>query len=266
MGYYTHDLSPFLWQFNETWGIRYYGLSYLAGFLVVYFGLRWFRARQWSALTDDQIGDLMVWVVVGVLLGGRLGYALFYDWHRTVADPVSIFAFWRAGGIGGMASHGGVVGVLLALLWFTRKQRIDFWQLLDNLSVLGPVGVGLGRIANFINGELWGRPTSVPWAVIFPEAGPEPRHPSQLYQAMGEGFLLCGILFWLRGRGWPTGVISGLFLILYAINRTIAEFFREPDRHIGFYFGWLTQGQLLSVGLFLAGVIMILCRVRAGRA
>ncbi|GAB4239390.1 MAG: hypothetical protein OHK005_00800 [Candidatus Methylacidiphilales bacterium] len=254
--YYVHDLSPFLIRFSEHWGIRYYGLAYLAGFLGYYLGLKTFRKRGWSELSDEQVGDLMVWMVAGVLIGGRLGYCFLYDWHRTVADPISVVAFWR-GGISGMASHGGIVGALLAMVWFAHRNKLSIWRLADNAAVLAPIGLGLGRVANFINGELWGRPTTVPWAVIFPAADGQPRHPSQLYQAIGEGLILFVVMWWLRSLDRKPGFVSGGFLVVYAINRIVAEFFREPDPQIMYYFGWMTQGQLLSIPLVLAGAVLM---------
>lgn len=256
LAYYVHNLDPFLIRFSEEWGIRYYGLAYLLGFLAFYFGMRAFRKRGWSDLTDEQVGDLMVWVVIGVLLGGRLAYCFLYDWHRTVADPLSVVAFWR-GGISGMASHGGIVGVLLAMVWFAKRRGLSAWALLDNTAVLAPIGLGLGRVANFINGELWGRPTQVPWAVIFPDADGQPRHPSQLYQALGEGVILFAVMWALRSLGCRAGFVSGGFLVVYGVNRFVAEFFREPDPQIMYYFGWMTQGQLLSVPLIFAGGVLM---------
>lgn len=266
LGYLVHHFSPFLIEFGGGWGIRYYGLAYVIGFIVCYAGLVWFYKKGWSQLNPDQVGDLMVWIVIGVLVGGRLAYCLLYDFETTLRDPVSIIAFWRSGGISGMASHGGMAGSIAAMGLYARKHRLSFWGLTDNAAIWCTVGLGLGRLANFINGELWGRPTTVPWAVIFPEGRTAdgeipPRHPSQIYEFFGEGVFLFLFLFWLRSRQPKAGIVSGAFLIGYAIVRIVAEFFREPDAQIGYYFGWVTQGQLLSLIPLLSGVGIILWKV-----
>ncbi|MDR1304638.1 MAG: prolipoprotein diacylglyceryl transferase, partial [Verrucomicrobiales bacterium] len=206
----------------------------------------------------EQTADLLTWVIAGTLIGGRLGYCLLYDFHRTVSDPLSIIAFWREGGISGMASHGGIIGVVVAAAWFAHRQRVSFWQLADNIVTVAPVGLFCGRLANFINGELWGRPATVPWAVIFPAADGQPRHPSQLYEALLEGAALLVIMLALRYRKAATGVPLTVFFIGYAGFRIIAECFREPDPHIGYYWGCVTQGQLLSLALIALAVMFYL--------
>jgi phosphatidylglycerol:prolipoprotein diacylglycerol transferase len=252
--YFTHHMDPFLVHFSGNWGIRYYGRAYVLGFIAVYFGFMYFHKKGWSTLNKDQVADLLTWVVIGTLAGGRLGYCLLYDFNHTIHDPVSIIAFWREGGISGMASHGGMIGIVIAITLFAKRHKLDFWQLADNIVTVAPIGLFFGRIANFINGELWGRPTDVPWAFIFPEAGPQPRHPSQLYEAFLEGLVLFGIMLWLRHKKAATGVPLLAFFTCYAIFRIIAECFRQPDPQIGYYWGFATQGQLLSLGLIaLAG-------------
>lgn len=258
LGYWVHDLDPFLWRWSEDWGIRYYGLAYVIGFLAVYFGFRYFRLRGMSDLNRDQEGSLLTWLVLGTLIGGRLGYCLLYDFSKTLSDPVSVIAFWR-GGIQGMASHGGIIGVALAALAFALRHRLEVWKLFDNLAVWAPVGIFLGRIANFINGELWGRPTGESWGVVFPTAGDGiPRHPSQLYEALGEGVILFLVVWWHRNYRTTPGTTSALFLLVYALVRIAGEQFREPDAHIGYLWGGLTQGQILSVGLIVLSVILTL--------
>lgn len=247
--YFTHNLDPVLIHIYGKWGIRYYGLAYVLGFVAVYYGFLYFRKKGWSPLNKDQVADLLTWLVAGTLIGGRLGYCLLYDFQHTLNDPLSIIAFWREGGISGMASHGGFVGIVIALLWFAKRHRQNFWLLADNVVTVAPIGLFFGRIANFINGELWGRPTDVPWACIFPEAGPLPRHPSQLYEALLEGLALFIIMLWLRNKKVATGIPLLAFFACYAVFRIICEFFREPDAQIGYYFGFATQGQLLSLGL-----------------
>ena len=251
--YYVHDLSPFLIEFGKGWGIRYYGLAYVAGFLAWYYGLRWFRQKGWSSLNDSQISELLLYTVLGVLLGGRLGYCLLYDGAETLRNPLSVIAFWH-GGLQGMASHGGIAGALAGFLLWARKDRGDGWAVADNAAVLAPVGIFLGRIANFINGELWGRPAQVPWAVIFPQSGTgTPRHPSQIYEALGEGLVLGLAMLWLRSKNpRPSGKVAGTFFVFYGMIRILMEFFREPDFGDPLWAG-LSRGQWFSVGLVFVG-------------
>jgi phosphatidylglycerol:prolipoprotein diacylglycerol transferase len=193
----------------------------------------------------------------GVFLGGRLGYVLLYAPGTFFGDPLFFFRVWE----GGMASHGGMAGVIAVVLWTAWKKKISFWNLTDGLALAAPVGLFFGRLANFINGELWGRPTGVPWAVIFPDAGPEPRHPSQLYEAFGEGLLLFITLWLIRKTAWGRGegTASALFLLLYAVARISCEFFRTPDEGYPLYLGWITKGQLYS-GIMVLGALIILWR------
>ncbi|MEM6821468.1 MAG: prolipoprotein diacylglyceryl transferase [Verrucomicrobiota bacterium] len=260
--HYVHTPNPFLFQWSENWGIRYYGLAYLLGFLAVYFGMTWFYKRQWSSVKPDHVGDLLTWCIVGTLVGGRLAYCFLYDFQATIHDPISIIAFWR-GGISGMASHGGFAGVIVAAAWYAHRNGYSLWPVYDNLSIWATPGLFLGRIANFINGELWGRPTDVSWGVIFnvsdvPWIRGEnvPRHPSQLYEAFGEGLFLFLVLLFLKWKGVKTGMISGVFLSGYGLMRILCEQFREPDSHIGYYPGGFTQGQLLSTLPILAGGVI----------
>lgn len=227
-------------------------MAYVVGFLAWFYGLRWFRKLGWSKLNDDQISELLFYTVGGVLVGGRLGYCLLYDWAETIRNPVSIIDFWN-GGIRGMASHGGILGAFLGFLLWARKNRVDGWAVADNAAVLAPVGIFLGRMANFINGELWGRRSQVPWAVIFPEADPLPRHPSQIYEALGEGLLLGLAMGWLRSRSpKPTGQVIGAFFVVYGMVRMGLEIFREPDVGDPLWAG-LSRGQWFSIGLVLVG-------------
>ena len=253
MAFYIHDLNPFLIEFGKGWGIRYYGMAYVVGFLAWYHGLRWFRAKGWSTLPDNQVSELLCYTVLGVLIGGRLGYCLLYDWAETIRNPVSVVAFWN-GGLRGMASHGGIAGALAGFLLWARKARVDGWGVADNAAVLAPIGIFLGRIANFINGELWGRPSQVPWGVIFPDSGSEmPRHPSQLYEAVGEGMVLGLAMYWLRSKNpRPTGKVTGAFFIIYGFIRIFLEYFRAPDMGDPLVAG-LSRGQWFSVGLMLVG-------------
>lgn len=265
--YWVHDWDPFLIQWSENWGIRYYGLAYLAGFITVFFGLRWFYDKGWSQIPKEKVGDLLTYGVIGTLLGGRLGYCLLYDWDTTMRDPIGVIAFWR-GGIEGMASHGGMVGIALAVLIFAWRNNYRLWPIYDNLCLWVTPGIFFGRVANFINGELWGRPAELPWAVVFPDAPwiagqMVPRHPSQLYEALLEGLLLFIILTGVRIRcsKLPEGLLSGLFLAGYGVVRIFGELFREPDNNL-FLFAEVTRGQFYSVFMILAGMIIFLISFR----
>ena len=240
-------------------GIRWYALAYIAGLV-----LGWRLARHLVRLapavaTAVQVDDFLTWATLGVVLGGRLGYVLFYQPGFYLAHPAMILAVWE----GGMSFHGGALGVMIAIVWFCRRNAIPLLGFADRIAVCVPIGLGLGRIANFINGELWGRPAPdwLPWAMIFPAAGPEPRHPSQLYQALLEGLVLFLVMFALSRReslrarfGWLTGA----FLVGYGVARIIGEFFRQPDIFLGYLVGGATMGQLLSIPMVLAGVWLIL--------
>lgn len=260
IAYYTHNLSPFLIEFGHGWGLRYYGLSYVLGFLFLYFGLRYQIKRGWCRLPLSLVDNYVFALALGgVVIGGRLGYCLFYDFTATLHDPLRVFRVWE----GGMASHGGILGVIVVMLICARRYRLPFYQLADAAAWCCPIGLGLGRLANFINGELWGRVTEVPWAVIFPAAGDGlPRHPSQLYEALLEGFVLFLLLHFMRCRVKRDGAVALTFVGAYGVLRIIGECFREPDAPIGYYFGWLTQGQLLSLGLVVLAVILNVFRLR----
>ncbi|HMJ41940.1 MAG TPA: prolipoprotein diacylglyceryl transferase [Pseudolabrys sp.] len=237
--------------------IRWYALAYIVGIL-----LGWVYARAlvraeslWGGkppLTVLDFDDFVVWVTLGIILGGRLGYVLFYNPSHFAAHPLEILQLWN----GGMSFHGGFTGCVLAVVLFAKKRGVPILSLGDVTCAVGTIGVFLGRIANFINGELWGRPTDVPWAMVFPNGGPLPRHPSQLYEAGLEGLVLFAVLFMLIRMGAlkRPGLIIGSFAVVYAIARSFSEFFREPDAQLGFLWGGATMGQLLSIPLFLTGV------------
>lgn len=238
--------------------IRWYGISYIVGIGLAWWFLNW-RARSdrskmhWNS---DQIGDLVVYCAFGAVLGGRLGYIFLYKFSSYLADPISIFKVWE----GGMSFHGGLIGVLIAIALFARKIHKSYFQVADFLAPAVPVGLFFGRIANFINGELWGAPTDKPWGVIFPDpaAGGVPRHPSQLYEAALEGILLFAILWIFSRQERPLRAVSGLFLLGYGGFRLLVEFFRMPDAHVGYIgFGWLTLGQIYSLPMIIAGLILL---------
>lgn len=266
IAYWTHDLDPFIYQFSENWGIRWYGFAYVMGFLVGMWLLHIYYKKGVSPFDSNQQSDLFFAIVLGVIVGGRLGYFLFYDREALVRDPLSLFKINE----GGMASHGGFLGVTLGAWIIARRFKVAFLKVGDILATLAPPGLLFGRIANFWNGELWGKVTDVPWAVIFPQAGPDPRHPSQLYQAGLEGLLL---LIYTQIRVWKSSVmkdypgqLGGEFLLGYAIARIIGEQFREPDEHIGLDFGFISRGSLLSLFVALVGILVILYARRRANA
>jgi phosphatidylglycerol:prolipoprotein diacylglycerol transferase len=228
---------------------RWYGLMYILGFVASYFVILAEVGRKNIALTKDDVADLVFAVALGIILGGRAGYILFYNLSYYVANPVKLFAVWE----GGMSFHGGFAGAILAALYFTRKKKLTFYSLVDIAILAVPIGLGLGRLGNFINGELFGRVTSVPWGVVFPGGGGLPRHPSQLYEAFLEGLLLFLLLRVHSRTNHPQGSVFWAFIGLYGLFRMVVEFFREPDAHIGYLAGGLSMGQMLSLPMFLIG-------------
>jgi len=236
--------------------IRWYALAYIAGLVLGWRYMIWLARQAGSLIKPQDADDFLVWAVLGVILGGRLGYVLFYKPAYYFANPSEIVQTWQ----GGMSFHGGFLGVLVATALFCRMRKIRFWAFTDLAAVVAPIGLFFGRIANFINSELWGRTTDVAWAVVFPNGGPYPRHPSQLYEATLEGLVLLVVLHlvWRREslRTKP-GVISGAFLIGYGLSRVIVEFFRQPDAYLGYLYGGATMGQLLSIPMILAGMALI---------
>ena len=263
LAFWVHHLNPFLGPHWGNFGIRYYGLAYMLGFLAAGW-LLWLYSRCGrSRVPAHRIADLMMAVILGTLIGGRLGYFLLYRSELLIADPLALFRVWE----GGMASHGGMIGVAIALIWFGRAEKIPTLHLGDLLVSAAPAGLFFGRIANFINGELWGKPSRVPWAVIFPESAPPdtplsrilPRHPSQLYEAGLEGLLLLAFMQW---RFWKSDIVrtepgrlSGEFFLAYAVVRMISETYREPDA--GLILG-LSRGTFYSIFLIAVGLGLIL--------
>jgi phosphatidylglycerol:prolipoprotein diacylglycerol transferase len=237
--------------------LRWYALAYIGGIV-----LGWLLARRVCALppqaaTREQVDDVVTWVTLGIILGGRLGYVLFYRPGYYVTAPWEALYVWQ----GGMSFHGGMLGVVVAVLWFCRRQRIPPLLLGDRVATVVPIGLFLGRLANFANGELWGRVTDVPWAMVFPTGGPEPRHPSQLYQAFLEGiclFVLLQALVRVPSIRARPGMLSGIFLAGYGVARLVGELFRQPDAHLGFLVAGITMGQLLSLPMIAVGLWLIL--------
>ena len=234
--------------------IHWYGLMYVVGFAAAWGLGRWRARRSASPVTPQQVDDLIFFGAVGVILGAKIGYHLFYNLAGVIADPFALLRLWE----GGMSFHGGLLGVILMLLVYAWRHELDLLRLADFGAPLVPIGLGAGRLGNFINGELWGRPSDVPWAMVYIPLGPEPRHPSQLYQMGLEGIALFVLLWWFSAQPRPRGAVAGLFLVGYGVFRGFVEFFRMPDAHIGYLaFGWLTMGQLLTLPMILAGVGLI---------
>lgn len=232
---------------------RWYGLMYLLALTAAYFVIKGRAAARGVKITKDQLYDLIVYSAVGVFLGGRLGYVLFYNLPYYLDHPSKIIAVWE----GGMSFHGGLLGTILAILLFCRRRGFHPYTVADMAAVAVPIGLGLGRIGNFINGELYGRPTDVPWCMVFPGAGPECRHPSQLYEASLEGGLLFVVLWFISRRPTPPGTVFWSFITGYGLIRMVVEFFREPDPHLGFILGPFSMGQLLSLPMVLIGASML---------
>ena len=232
---------------------RWYGLMYLIGLTLAYFIIGARAKAQKLPMNKDQVYDMIVYAAVGVFVGGRLGYVLFYNLSYYLENPLKIFAVWE----GGMSFHGGLIGTIVALVLFAKRQGITVLTIADLAAGVTPVGLGLGRIGNFINGELYGRPTDVEWCMVFPAGGPACRHPSQLYEALLEGLLLFTLLWLIFRRFPPPGTVFGAFLVGYGLCRVVVEFFREPDAQIGFIFGSISMGQLLSIPMIVAGAVIL---------
>lgn len=259
-------IDPVLFEIGP-FALRWYALAYIAGLLGGWWYVR-HSVRQpkfWptggAPYTTADMDDFLTWATLGVIVGGRLGYVLFYSPAQYLADPISILYVWQ----GGMSFHGGLLGVILAMILFARAHGASALSLFDIIGAAAPIGLFFGRIANFINAELWGRPTDVPWAMVFPTADDQPRHPSQLYQAFGEGlvlFIICFIAIRMGGLKRP-GFVGGLFTAGYGIARFLAEYVRAFDAHIGLIGGFITMGQLLSLPMIASGLILILLSRRA---
>lgn len=232
---------------------RWYGLMYLIGLTAAYVLIKSRVASQKIEVTTEQIYDMVVYAAVGVFLGGRLGYTLFYNLPFYLEHPAKVLAVWE----GGMSFHGGLLGVIVALWLFSRKRGIAAYTVADLAAAVTPVGLGFGRLGNFINGELYGRATDVDWCMVFPGAGPACRHPSQLYEAGLEGLLLFTVLRLLGRTPKPPGTIFWSFITGYGLCRLIVEFFREPDQHLGYIFGPFSMGQVLSTPMILVGAFML---------
>ena len=249
------DIDPVLLQIGPL-AIRWYSLAYIAGLLLGWYYMRALIRKTPDLASDLEVDDFITWATLGVILGGRLGYVLFYKPEFYFANPMAILQVWQ----GGMSFHGGLIGVALATIMFARRRGIDLIRFADILACAAPIGLFFGRLANFINGELFGRVTDVPWAIVFPHGGPDPRHPSQIYEALLEGLLLFVLLHWLwryEAIRQRPGILTGIFLIGYMLARSFVELFRQPDAHIGFLLAGTTMGQWLSVPMAAVGIFLI---------
>jgi phosphatidylglycerol:prolipoprotein diacylglycerol transferase len=283
---YLHQIDPIAFGLGN-WNlpvfgnihpqVHWYGIMYLLAFLVAWWlGRRRIRAGRLPGVDEAGFGDLMFYGMLGVVLGGRIGYILFYDLKAYIADPLQVLQIWK----GGMSFHGGLLGVVAATWWWSRKQRLQLFDVVDFIAPLVPPGLGFGRLGNFINGELWGKPTGGDWGVVFPASLPHPfysmdatalraqfeagaldpflRHPSQLYQAALEGLALFAFLWWFSSKPRPRYAVSGWFALLYGVFRLVVEFVRVPDQQLEYLaFGWLTMGQLLSLPLMALGLFWL---------
>ena len=247
------DIDPVIFSVGPL-SVRWYGLMYLIGFALA----MWLANRQAekpnSGWTKEQVSDLLFYGMLGVILGGRIGYVLFYQFSYFIENPLYLFRIDQ----GGMSFHGGTLGVITAIAIFAWTRKKSLFEVGDFVVPLVPLGLLAGRIGNFINGELWGRVTDVPWAFIFPTGGPEPRHPSQLYEAFLEGLVLFLILQWFIKKPRPAGSVAGVFLLGYGVFRFIVEYFREPDAHLGLFAGFISMGQILSLPMVIGGLGLLI--------
>jgi phosphatidylglycerol---prolipoprotein diacylglyceryl transferase len=234
--------------------VHWYGLAYLLSFVAAWFLMQYRVKKLKLPITREQVTDLIFYGALGVILGGRLGYVFFYNFVYFLHHPLFLFEVWD----GGMSFHGGLLGVIAAVSFWCWRQKKNVFMVTDFVAPIGPIGLFAGRIANFINGELYGRVTTVSWGMVFPNGGPLPRHPSELYEAFFEGILLFVILWWYSAKPKPRMAVSGLFLLLYGCFRFFCEFFRQPDPQLGFVaFGWMTRGMELCVPMILLGGLLL---------
>jgi phosphatidylglycerol:prolipoprotein diacylglycerol transferase len=252
-----HNFDPIAMQLGPL-TIRWYGLMYLVGIIIAWFLGNYrlkYNTNPHLNINKDQFSDLIIYIVFGLLVGGRLGYMMFYQTQVLLSAPSEVLMLWH----GGMSFHGGLIGAILAILLYCYKTKQNFFVLADFMAPLAPPAFFFGRLGNFINGELWGKPTDMPWGVIFPSAGDLPRHPSQLYEGMLEGIVLFIILWQFTKKPRPMLATSGVFFLCYGAFRTFIEFYRIPDKHIGYLaFDWLTMGQLLSLPMIMLGLVLLI--------
>jgi phosphatidylglycerol:prolipoprotein diacylglycerol transferase len=255
-------IDPILFSIGPV-HVRWYGVMYVLGFIAAYFLIQKQERSKQIGLVGTAAQDLVFYLAIGVIAGGRLGYILFYEYNDLMAyikNPLEIIATWH----GGMSFHGGFIGCIIAGLIFARRKKMPFSVIADSAIVTCPIGLGLGRLGNFINGELFGRPSDAPWTMIFPAGGPIPRHPTQLYESLAEGLLLFIIMWTLRKKQFKDGMMVAFFLLFYGVLRFIIEFFKEPDPQIGFLFTCLTMGQILCIAMVPASIVLMLFLNRKG--
>lgn len=246
-------IDPIIFSIGPV-SLRWYGAMYLIGFLAAMFMANKAADNSKGLWTREQVSDLLFYGFLGVILGGRVGYVLFYQFEYFLSDPLYLLQIWQ----GGMSFHGGLLGVILAIYIFARKSNKSFLTVGDFVAPLVPIGLGMGRLGNFINAELWGRQSDVSWAMVFPTDPLRlPRHPSQLYEFALEGVVLFAILYFISRKTQRLGLASGAFMIGYGVFRSIVEFFREPDAHLGLYFSFISKGQILSIPMILVGILVI---------
>lgn len=254
------DIKPYIIKIGPL-QVRWYGLMYLLGFASSYLLVRYQAKKKRLPIDRQLIDDLYFYLILGLIIGARLGYVVFYNLSEYLKNPLEVFALWH----GGMSFHGGLIGSVISGYIFWRKRKVDFWLFSDMIIATAPIGLGLGRIGNFINGELFGRVSTVPWAMVFPGGGPLPRHPSQLYEALGEGVLLFVLLWFLKDRIRKPGILTACFLLFYGIIRFFLEFFRQPDPQLGFIISFLTMGQILCLAMIVAGAVLFVLRSKVAK-
>ena len=258
------NISPDIFSIGPV-HVRWYGVMYVLGFVASYFLIQKQERSKQIGLVGTTAQDLIFYLAIGLIAGGRLGYILFYEYNDFmpyIKNPLEIIATWH----GGMSFHGGLIVCILAAWIFARRKKIPFAALIDSAVVTCPIGLGLGRLGNFINGELLGRPTDLPWAMIFPGGGPIPRHPTQLYESFAEGVLLFTIMWSLRKKPFKDGMMIAFFLLFYGVLRFMIEFLKEPDPQIGFLLGYLTMGQILCIAMIATAIVLMLYLNRSAAA
>lgn len=249
-------IDPVIWRITDTVQIRWYGMMYLVGFMACWIAAR-ARTKRWAGWeSPDRLNDLLFYTALGVVLGGRVGYVFFYAFPQWCHDPLLVLKIWQ----GGMSFHGGLLGVAISTMCFARHYGLSFLAVTDVIAPVVPLAIATGRWGNFINGELWGKVTTVPWGMVFPHAGTLPRHPSPLYGVLLEGILLFAILWHYSAKPRMIGQVSGLFLLGYGVIRIVEEFFRMPDPQYGYLlWGWVTMGQLLCLPMIMFGIYLLFC-------
>lgn len=248
-----HNIDPVAFSIANVVSVHWYGIMYMTALLASWFILHILAKRRGARLNSEEVEDLVTWIILGIILGSRLGYVLFYDLSHYISYPLDMFKVWQ----GGMSFHGGFLGVLSVLLIWSWKKHKNFLDVTDFIAPAVPVGLFFGRMGNFLNGELWGITTNIPWAIVFPSGGDLARHPTQLYEAFLEGVLLFVILWMLAKKPRQNGFLSGIFCIGYAFFRSMCEFFRVPDPQYGYFFEYFTMGQFLSLPMFFIGIYLI---------